>query len=100
MQKTVKKAHREKHRKRKGNREEHTLIRLRDIRKDNIDHTDKHPVFQRMSRVLHNRDNVRPLGSQAHQIPSTPVTELNGVHDARRPNNVADVRHTSAGSGT
>ena len=43
-----------------------SLIRLGDVSKDHIDHANQHAVFQRVSGVFHDRDDVGPSLGAIH----------------------------------
>lgn len=58
------------------------------ISKDDIDHGDQHPVLGRMTSILHDRDNIRPLLGHVDQITSRSVRELYGIHGSLGTNNV------------
>ena len=55
------------------------LVRLCDIREDNINHADQHPVPCRVPGILNNGDHIGPLLGHIDKVPSTPVRELNSI---------------------
>jgi len=56
------------------------LIWLRNISKNYIYHTNKHPVFHRMTSILNDRNHVSPLLSHIHKVPATAMGEFNCIH--------------------
>ena len=64
------------------------LIGLRDVREDNVYHTDQHAVFLRVPRILDDGDDVRSLLRHVHQVAAGAVGELNGEHAPGGANNV------------
>lgn len=71
-----------------------TLIGLGNVGEDAVDHADEHPVFERVTGIFDNRDDVCPLCRQTDQITSTAVTELHSVHHTSRSDNVGNVTDT------
>mmetsp|Transcript_19768 Transcript_19768/g.29620 ORF Transcript_19768/g.29620 Transcript_19768/m.29620 type:complete len:306 (-) Transcript_19768:35-952(-) len=78
-------------------RDDTSLIRLGDIREDNIDHADQHSVPLGLTGVLDDRDDVRSALGHVCQVSAASVGEFNGVDDALRANHVRDVRDGGAG---
>lgn len=76
------------------------LIRLRHIGKDTVDHTNKHAVFQWVTGILDNRDDIRPLRRQTDQVTTRAVGELDGVDDTSRTDNIGDVGDGGSRGGT
>ena len=59
---------------------ETNLVGLRDVCEDAVDHADDHAVFVRVSRVLNDRHDVRPLLCHVGQVTARAVRELHRVH--------------------
>ena len=55
------------------------LVRLCDIREDNINHANQHAVPCRVPSILNNGDHIGPLLGHIDKVPSTPVRELNSI---------------------
>lgn len=69
-----------------------SLIGLRDIGEDGVDHADEHAVLQGVAGVFDDRDDVGAMRSHADQITAGTVRELNGVNGTGRADDVSDVR--------
>ena len=68
-----------------------SLIRLRNICENDIDHGNKHAVAEGLSGVFDDWDNVRAVCSHIDEISSRPVREFNCEDGACRANNIRDV---------
>jgi hypothetical protein len=66
-------------------------ILLLTIGEDDIDHADEHPVLCRVTGVLNNGDNVRPLLGHVDEISSTSVREFDSVYGSLGSDNVGNV---------
>ena len=59
-----------------------SLIGLSHIREDGVDHADQHAILVWVTRVLHDRHDVRPLLRDVQQIAARAVRELHCIDDA------------------
>jgi len=76
------------------------LIRLGNIGKDDIDHTDEHAVLVGVTSILNNGDDVGALLGHVDQIASRAVRELDGVDETLRSDNIGNVGNGGSGSST
>ena len=77
-----------------------SLIGLRDIGEDDVDHADEHSVLMRVTRVLDDRHNVGSSLGDVEQISAGSVRELDGVDETFWSDDVRNVRNCSSGSST
>ena len=76
------------------------MIRLRNIRKDDVDHADKHTVLLRVSGVLDDRNHVWSLLGHGDQLTTWSVRELDGVDQTFWADDIGDMRHGGTGRST
>ena len=74
------------------------LIRLRNISKYTVHHTNKHTVFKRVTGVLNNGDDIGSGFGHVEEITSGSVGELDRIHISFWSHNVGYVRHRCTGS--
>ena len=72
-------------------RDDTRLIRLSDIGKDAVHHPNEHAVFERMTSVLNDGDDVGAGFGNVDQVTTGPMGEFDSVYRARWPNNVGHV---------
>ena len=68
-----------------------SLIRLRNIREDRINHGDKHTVFERVARVLDDWNDVCAVCGHVNEISSGSMREFDCEDCACRPNDIRNV---------
>lgn len=68
------------------------LVRLGDISKDNVDHTDQHAVLVGVTGILNNWNNVGALLCHVNKVTTGTVGEFDGVDKTGRANDVSNVR--------
>mmetsp|Transcript_6554 Transcript_6554/g.14156 ORF Transcript_6554/g.14156 Transcript_6554/m.14156 type:complete len:86 (-) Transcript_6554:719-976(-) len=76
-----------------------SLIGLRHIGKDTIDHWHEHPILEGMTGVFNNRDDVDARLGHIDKVAAWTMGELHGVYGAFGTDHVRDVRHRCAGGG-
>lgn len=57
------------------------LVPLSDISEDTIDHRNKHSVFEGLSGITNNRDNICSLLSHGNQVSAGSVGEFNSIYN-------------------
>lgn len=72
------------------------LIWLSDVGEDAINHADEHAVFEWVTGVLNNGDDVGAVRSHVDQIATGTVGELDGEDSASWANDVGDMRDRGA----
>mmetsp|Transcript_9287 Transcript_9287/g.27687 ORF Transcript_9287/g.27687 Transcript_9287/m.27687 type:complete len:235 (-) Transcript_9287:1818-2522(-) len=76
------------------------LIRLCDVSKDAINHANQHAVFQRVSGILYNWNNVGSQLGNAQKIASGTMRELYGIHGSILSDNIRNVGDRSSSCST
>jgi len=69
-----------------------SLIWLRYVREDDVDHGDEHTVSKRVARVFDDRNDVRAVRSHVDEIAPGAVRELDSENRALGSDDVGDVR--------
>lgn len=77
-----------------------SLVGLRNIGEDDVDHADEHSVLVRVTGVLDDRNNVGSSLRDVEQISAGSVRELDGVDETFGSDDVRNVRNCSSGSST
>lgn len=72
------------------------LIRLSNISEDDINHTDKHSIFLRVTSILNNGDDVCSLLSKVNQITARSMRELNSIDNTLGSDNIRAMRYGSS----
>mmetsp|Transcript_466 Transcript_466/g.982 ORF Transcript_466/g.982 Transcript_466/m.982 type:complete len:245 (-) Transcript_466:205-939(-) len=77
-----------------------SLIRLGNIGKHNVYHSDQHAVFERVTGILHNRNDVCAQLSNSQQVASGTVRKFYGVYGSFLTNNVGNMRDRGSSGST
>ena len=75
------------------------LIGLGNIGEDAVDHTHKHAVFQRVTSILNDGDDVGAGFGNIDEITAGSVGEFDSVHGTSGADNVGNVRHRGTSGG-
>lgn len=68
------------------------LVRLGNVGEDTVDHVDEHPVFQRVTGILDDGNDVGPVSGHVQKITAGPVGEFDGKDHAGGTDQVGNVR--------
>merc|ERR1719321_1457299 len=68
-----------------------SLVRLGDIGKDHINHTDEHAVSVRLTSILDDRNDIRALLGHVGELTARAVGEFDSVDNAFRSDHIGDV---------
>lgn len=77
-----------------------SLIGLRNVGEDAVDHGDKHAVAERVSGILNDGDDVGSVGGHVDEITTRAVRELDSVDDTGGTDDVSDVGDGGSRGGT
>ena len=77
-----------------------SLIGLRDVSKDDVDHADEHSVLVRVTGVLDDRHNVGSRLSNVEKIATGSVGKLNSVDETFGSDDVRNVGNSGSRSST
>lgn len=77
-----------------------SLIGLRNIGEDAVDHADEHAVLERVTGVFDDGDDVRAVGGHVDKIATGPVGELDGEDGSGGTDDIRNVRDGGTGGGT
>lgn len=69
-----------------------SLIGLGNIGENDINHTDEHAIFMRMTSVFNDGDDVRSLLGHVNEITTGTVREFDGINETSGTDNISNVR--------
>lgn len=75
------------------------LVRLGDIRKDGVDHGDKHSVLVRVTGILNDGHDIGALLGHVQKLTARTVRKLDGVDSPSGPHEVGNVRNSGTRGG-
>lgn len=76
------------------------LVRLGNVRKDYINHSNQHSVAKGMTGILDDGNNIGAVGSHSDQVTTGAVRELNSVDGPRRSYEISDMTDGCPTGGT